>query len=70
MENNKELINNIEKLHTTEMGIERIKKSLELDTKDVVKWCKSKIIKSDNIYKKRKKLVCNWQRLYYNHKLT
>jgi len=56
MENNNELINNIEKLHTTEMGIERIKRNLELDTKDVVKWCKSKIVKSDNICKKGK----NW----------
>jgi hypothetical protein len=56
MENKNELINNIEKLHTTEMGIERIKKNLELDTKDVVKWCKDKIVKSDNIYKKGK----NW----------
>jgi hypothetical protein len=51
-----ELINNIEKLHTTEMGIERIRKNLELHTKDVVEWCKDKIKKSDKIYKKGK----NW----------
>jgi hypothetical protein len=56
MENNNELINNIEKLHTTEMGIERIRKNLELYTEDVVKWCKDKIKKSDKIYRKGK----NW----------
>ena len=56
LKNNNELINNIEKLHTTEMGIERIRKNLELHTKDVVKWCKDEIKKSDKIYRKGK----NW----------
>lgn len=42
-----ELILNIEKLHTTELGIQRIKKNLNLDEVDVVDWCKAKI-KSDN----------------------
>ena len=38
-----ELLNNLDKLHTTEMGVDRIKKNLSLDTDDVVGWCKNKI---------------------------
>lgn len=39
-----ELLNNLEKLHTTELGIVRIKKNLSLDTENVVEWCKNKIV--------------------------
>ena len=35
-----ELIENIEKLHTTKLGAQRIKGNLQLDTADVVGWCK------------------------------
>ena len=38
-----ELIDNLDKLHTTELGIVRIKRNLSLDTDDVVEWCKNKI---------------------------
>ena len=38
-----ELLNHLEKLHTTELGVVRIKKNLSLDTDDVVAWCKDKI---------------------------
>lgn len=38
-----ELIKNLDKLHTTEMGINRIKKNLSLDCDDVVDWCKKQI---------------------------
>ena len=41
---NNELISNLDKLHTTELGILRIKKNLSLDTNDVVSWCKNQII--------------------------
>lgn len=44
-----ELIFNIEKLHTTSLGVTRIKKNLSLDTDEVVNWCKSKI-KSGEAY--------------------
>jgi hypothetical protein len=40
---NNDLILNINKIHTTELGIERIKKNLDLDIDDIVKWCKDKI---------------------------
>lgn len=39
-----ELLHNLDKLHTTELGILRIKRNLSLETKDVVAWCKEKII--------------------------
>lgn len=42
-EPNSELLNHLDELHTTELGIARIKKNLSLDTDDVVAWCKDKI---------------------------
>ena len=38
-----ELIKNLDKVHTTEMGINRIKKNLSPDCDDVVDWCKNQI---------------------------
>ena len=37
------LISNLNRLHTTDMGIVRIKRNLCLDAFDVVAWCRSKI---------------------------
>ncbi len=57
---NKEiLLQNINKIHTTEMGIDRIKNNLKLDTNDVVEFCKSKVLdKKSNIYKQGKNWYC------------
>ena len=44
-----ELIENIEKLHTTEMGVDRIRKNLGLDDVDVVEWCRTKIPDKDSV---------------------
>ncbi|WP_312907042.1 DUF3781 domain-containing protein [Tissierella praeacuta] len=41
--NDEILLSNLDKIHTTKMGIDRIKRNLGLDTKDVVEWCKDKI---------------------------
>ena len=38
-----ELLKNFNKLNTTELRVERIKRNLSLDTDDVVDWCKAKI---------------------------
>lgn len=43
MDSSKKLLNNLDKLHTTELGVVRIKRNLSLETDDVVKWCKDKI---------------------------
>lgn len=34
---------NIGRLHTTEMGVERIRRNLALEDIDVVEWCRSRI---------------------------
>ena len=53
------LLSNIDKMHTTEMGIDRIKKNLKLNTDDVVEFCKNKILdKNCNIYKQGKNWYC------------
>lgn len=41
-----DLIENIEKLHTTPMGVDRIRRNLSLgdDVKDVVAFCSQKIL--------------------------
>lgn len=41
------LIENIDKLHTTKMGVERIKRNLFIETTDVVMWCKALILNKD-----------------------
>lgn len=38
------LVENIDKLHTTELGVERIKRNLEIETADVVQWCRVRIL--------------------------
>ena len=53
------LLSSIDKIHTTEMGIDRIKKNLKLNTNDVVEFCKNKISdKNCNIYKQGKNWYC------------
>ena len=61
------LLSNIDKVHTTEMGIDRIKKNLKIDTNDVVEFCKNKILDNNcNIYKQGK----NWHCEIDNIKIT
>ena len=52
-----ELLNHLDKLHTTDLGIVRIKKNLTIGTDDVVAWCKEKINLPHAISTKRGK---NW----------
>lgn len=59
MENKKILLDNIDKIHTTEMGIDRIKRNLKIDTTNVVEYCKSKVLDTNcNIYKLGKNWYC------------
>ena len=59
MEDKQILLDNISEVHTTEMGIDRIKKNLKLNTNDVVEFCKNKILdKNCNIYKQSKNWYC------------
>ena len=56
MVNDNELTKNIDKLHTTKLGVGRIKQNLELETDDIVEWCKQKIKQADEIIRSGK----NW----------
>ena len=59
MEDKQILLDNIKKVHTTEMGINRIIKNLKLNTNDVVEYCKNKVLdKNCNIYKQGKNWYC------------
>ena len=59
MEDKKVLFDHIDKIHTTELGIERIKRNLKLDTQDVVAYCRNKILdKNCHIYKCGKNWYC------------
>ena len=49
------LLSNIDKIHTTKMGVDRIKKNLKLDTNNVVNYCINKILdENSDVYKKGK----------------
>ena len=46
-------------VHTTEMGVERIKRNLKIDVRDVVEFCKQKVLdKNCNIYRQGKNWYC------------
>jgi len=51
-----DLLGNLDKIHTTELGMIRIKKNLNLDVEDIIAWCRDKIKKADDIVRKGK----NW----------
>lgn len=44
-----ELLRNLDRLHTTELGAVRIKRNLSLETDDVINWCKTKINSSNAV---------------------
>lgn len=59
MNDKKILLDNIDKIHTTKMGVDRIKRNLKIDSDDVVKYCKNKMLdKKCNIYKQGKNWYC------------
>ena len=51
-----DLIKNLDQLHTTQMGVERIKRNLNLQTDDVAVWCTEAIEHADVMIKQGK----NW----------
>lgn len=55
--NKNELILNLDKLHTTDLGIVRIKRNLSLEVDDVVDWCREKTRDSNASVKRKGK---NW----------
>ena len=57
MDRNNELLTNVDKLHTTELGVERIKRNLSLSTDDVVEWCRTRTESADAVITRKGK---NW----------
>lgn len=51
------LLDNLNDLHTTELGVIRIRRNLSLDTDNVVDWCKTKINSANAIITRNGK---NW----------
>ncbi len=43
MSGENELLGNLEKLHTTELDVERIIRNLSLDVEDVAEWCREQV---------------------------
>jgi len=62
-----ELITYINKVHTTEMGINRIRKNLGLTVNDVVEWCKAKILDPKCVINRKGK---NWYAVIENYVIT
>lgn len=59
MEDKRTLLDNVDKIHTTEMGVDRIKRNLRIDEEDAVEYCINKILdKNCNIYKRGKNWYC------------
>lgn len=57
MNTDNDLLKNLNQLHTTRLGVERIKRNLSLDTDDVVAWCKIKINSANTVITRKGK---NW----------
>lgn len=55
--NYQELLKNINKIHTTKMGFERIKKNLPFQDTDIIEWCKKEVLNKENLIKREGK---NW----------
>lgn len=62
-----ELLLNINKIHTTDMGEERIKKNLLLNNEEPVEYCKNIIMNNKSIISKKGK---NWYCKYNNIIIT
>ena len=59
MEDKKILLDNINKIHTTELGVDRIKRNLKIDIVDVVEYCKNMVLDENcHIYKQGKNWYC------------
>ena len=50
-----ELLNNLDKVHTTEMGVDRIRRNIEVDAEDIVEYCISKIMQENAVIDRKGK---------------
>jgi hypothetical protein len=62
-----DLIANLNRVHTTKLGEERIKRNLNLETDDVVNWCIQQIQDTNSkIFRQGK----NWYITVNNYRIT
>lgn len=52
-----DLIENINELHTTAMGAERIRRNLSVEAGDIVQWCRIRILQENAVMERKGK---NW----------
>lgn len=59
MKDDEILISNVNKIHTTKMGIDRIKNNLNIESENVIEYCK-RLVLNENclIYKLGKNWYC------------
>ena len=50
-----EVLDNIDKVHTTDMGVDRIKRNIEVDVEDIVEYCVEKINQENAIIERKGK---------------
>ena len=62
-----DLLENLDKLHTTPMGADRIRRNCQIDTDDVVQWSKEQILDETAIIKRSGK---NWYIHMYPYEIT
>ena len=62
-----DLTANIDRLHTTKMGVERIKRNLQLETDDVVAWCRGRMLAPNAVMERAGK---NWYVLVDQCRIT
>jgi len=58
---------NLDKIHTTEMGFDRLKKNLQLQTEDIIGWCKKQISNRKSVIIRKGK---NWYVTIDNIEIT
>ena len=51
-----DLTKNMDKLHTTELGLMRMNRNLDVEISDAADWCRRMITQADDIFRKGK----NW----------
>lgn len=55
----KQLLDHIEEIHTTPMGVDRMKRNLKTNVEDIVAYCKEKVLDPNcHIYKQGKNWYC------------
>ena len=62
-----DLIKNLDKLHTTELGVERIKRNCLIETDDVVQWSRVQILDKAA---KIERIGKNWYVTVGSYKIT